>query len=84
MCSPPEQMKTSLWKGKMLKYVPSQFQGAVLHLLNIYFYKTRDTWVCETKKGSLWTEDCKMDEFFWENKIWNLEERNYTAFSNCF
>lgn len=66
MCSPPEQMKTSLWKGKMLKYVSLQFQGAALQLLNIYFFKTNfgEIWVSETRKGSLWTEDCKMDVFF--------------------
>lgn len=64
MCSPPEQMKT-LWTGKMLKYVPPQFQGAVMHLLNIYFYKINleIIWVSETKKVSLQTEHCKMDEF---------------------
>lgn len=53
MCSPPEQMKTSLWKAKMIKYVPLQFQGAVLHLLNIYFYKTNlgEISDSETRRG---------------------------------
>lgn len=65
MCSPPEQMKTSLWMGKMLKYVPPQFQGAAMHLLNIYFYKTNleVIWVSETRKVSLQREHCKMNEF---------------------
>lgn len=65
ICSPPEQMKISLWMGKMLKYVPLQFQGAVMHLLNIYFYKTNleVIWVSETRKVSLQTEHCKIDEF---------------------
>lgn len=65
MCSPPEQMKTSLWMGKMLKYVPPPFQGAVMRLLNIYFYKTNleVIWVSDTRKVSLQTEHCKIDEF---------------------